>query len=196
MICPTLASCPITGNFSPLFPIKGQKLCKASPKLLLPGPLPIRLFLWLIVWSVFPVFGTTAAYSFNAEVLDLTTKSALAWGQERCVGGWAERVLLQIEQAERKESNPWLKDDYRISWITVKWAQSGVPDWSWHKNSPPHVAATYQVLHCPPDEVWSRIEARRRANLGSEYAYFYPESSSRKKPCATEHRHARRKEAA
>jgi hypothetical protein len=121
-----------------------------------------------------------------------------------------ERVLRHLAAAEAKESNPWLRDDLRISWITTKWAQSGVPDWSLHGDQPPYAAATWQVLHCRPDQVWPRIVASRKAKLGSEYALWYDASdnlradvplptkaaSSPKKPCASERRTRRREDAA
>lgn len=191
-----LTQCPITGNLSPLFPAKGPRLCKARPTLWLPGPLFLRVILWLAIWWVFPLSVTCSALSFRLEVLGGTTPRS-SGSDTTLSSGRTEGILRHLERAEKLESNPWLKDDYRIAWITVNWAQSGVPDWSWHRNSPAHVAATYQVLHCPPDEVWSRIEARRRADLGSEYALWYGESTTtQKKACASERRTTRRKEAA
>jgi len=86
---------------------------------------------------------------------------------------WTERVLVRLEQTNKKETDPWFRDDYRIAWITVKWAAEGVPEWSWRRDSPPHVAATYQVLHCHPDEVWPRMLENRRAKLGAEYSDWY-----------------------
>jgi hypothetical protein len=97
---------------------------------------------------------------------------------------WTERVLDYLKKAEAKEIDPWLRDDIRIAWITTHWSQRGVPEWSWHRDQPPYVAATWQVLHCPPDEVWPRIVARRQAMLGAEYADFFPaDVSAPKKPC-------------
>jgi len=80
----------------------------------------------------------------------------------------SERVLVRLETAERKESDPWLRDDIRIAWITVLYASRGNPQ--------PHIDATYQVLGIHPDKVWPAICARRAALLGS--------ASSPKKPCA------------
>lgn len=84
------------------------------------------------------------------------------------------RVLVQLAKAETKEPDPWMRDDIRIAWITVKWAAEGVPDWCWYRTDPPYVAATRQVLRgLRPDQVWPAILARRKALLGKEWA---PES--------------------
>lgn len=86
---------------------------------------------------------------------------------------WTERVLLRLEKAEKKEIDPWLRDDIRIAWITTRWSQNGVPDWSLHADQTPYAAATWQVLHCAPSEVWPRIVAARKTKLGSEYSRWY-----------------------
>ena len=146
-------------------------------RLLLPGPLPLRVLLWLAVYLVFPFSVTTALLSFQVEVLgSITSQPArtLAWGQERnLLGDLAERVLVYLEKAETKETDPWLRDDIRIAWITVLWSRDGVPDWSLHCDTSPHTAATWQVLHCHPDQVWPRIVARRELQLGPEYSNLY-----------------------
>jgi hypothetical protein len=72
----------------------------------------------------------------------------------------ARRILCRLEQAETREPNPHLQDDYRIAWITVLRAARG--------ESIPHVSATYAVLGLHPDKVGPAIEARRRALLGIE----------------------------
>lgn len=88
----------------------------------------------------------------------------------------AGRVLLRLEEAEKKELDPWMRDDIRIAWITVFHASQG--------HSQPHVVATYRVLGIHPDKVWPAIVARREAMLGAEYGNFFP-ASSPKKPCAS-----------
>lgn len=142
-----------------------------------------RLVLWFVTLALFPVPVNLWPRSFKVEVLQAITLDALP--QERQLGHdrqLTERVLVYLEQLEKKEIDPWLRDDLRIAWITTKWAQSGVPEWSWHRDSSAHVAATYQVLHCHPDEVWPRIVARRQAMLGAEYEKFFGEDSSLRKP--------------
>lgn len=151
--------------------------------------LATRLAVWLLTLVLFPVPVTVLARSFQVEVLQrITVVAALpqerpyVQEQEQPAQDLAERILLHLEQAEKTEIDPWLRDDIRIAWITVAWSQTGVPDWSWHRDSTPYVAATYQVLQCLPDEVWPRIVRRRHEMLRAEYADFFPEASSPKKP--------------
>lgn len=193
--------------------------------------LPVRLVLWLVTLAVFPIPANLIPYSFQVEVLGsiqpaaispsvtapaslqnlhafpvITAVPALPPGECERVE-WTERVLAYLQKAEKKEIDPWLRDDYRIAWITTKWAQHGVPDWAWHRNAPPFTAATYQVLNCLPDEVWPRIVAKRKEKLGSEYARFYDANDYRlpevspmivavKKPCARARRRKLRDQAA
>lgn len=99
---------------------------------------------------------------------------------------FVDRILAYLERAESKEIDPWYRDDYRISWLTVLWSAQGVPDWTLRANSPAYVAATWQVLHCHPEKVWENLEAQRRAKLGAEYALIFPESipHNKKQPMA------------
>lgn len=92
----------------------------------------------------------------------------------------ARRVLARIEVAEAREIDPWFRDDYRISWITVMNAARGVAE--------PHVAATYAVLGLHPQKVWPAIVARRKAQLGPLYEEFYGVSLPPKNPCRSEKR--------
>jgi hypothetical protein len=139
--------------------------------------LATRFVLWLVTLALFPVPVTLLPRSFELEVLQCITFDALP--QERPLidaeQEWTERVLVYLESAEKKEIDPWLRDDYRIAWITAKWSQHGVPDWSWHRDSPPYVAATYQVLHCHPEEVWPRIVSQRKEKLGALYETVWSE---------------------
>lgn len=40
----------------------------------------------------------------------------------------SERVLCRIAQAEAREPDPWIRDDYRVAWLTVLRASEGCPD--------------------------------------------------------------------
>jgi len=154
-------------------------------RLLLPGPLLVRLAIWLCICLVFPLSVTTLQLSFQLEVLGSITSRpdrVLAWGQERCCVELTERVLAYLEKAERKETDPHAATDYRIAWITTKWARHGVPDWAWLKDSPAHTAAVFQTLHCLPCEVWPRMEAQRKQALGAHYEEFWGGASSPRKP--------------
>jgi hypothetical protein len=87
------------------------------------------------------------------------------------------RILLRLEQAEAREPNPHLQDDYRIAWITVLNASRGQRE--------PHVSASYTVLGLHPEKVWPSMVARRRADTGADYDKFFPSTdapSSPKKP--------------
>ena len=88
------------------------------------------------------------------------------------------RILFRLESAERREADPWLRDDYRIAWITVLYADRGFGE--------PHVAASYAVLGLHPGKVWPAIVERRRAALGSLYEEFFLEGAlAPKKPPAS-----------
>lgn len=139
--CDAPSPCPITGT-----------------RTALPGWFLIRILLWLLVFAVFPLSVTAASLSFRIEVLGCTTYAALP--PERPLP-LAERVLVYLGVAERKESDPWLRDDIRIAWITTLYASRGNPQ--------PHVDATYRVLGIHPDKVWPAILARREALLGRQY---------------------------
>jgi hypothetical protein len=139
-----------------------------------------RLVIWLVALAVFPIPASLISLSFQVEVLQRITLAALP--QERLGVELTERVLLHLEQAEKKEIDPWLRDDIRIAWITTRWAQHGVPEWSWRRDSPPYVAATYQVLNCDPDEVWPRILQQREVKLGALHEKVWGVASSPRKP--------------
>jgi hypothetical protein len=144
----------------------------------------VRLVLWFVTLAIFPIPLPLLAQSFQVEVLQRITLAALP--QERPGVEWTERVLLQLEKAEKTEIDPWYRDDIRIAWITTRWSQHGIPIWSLHGYATAYVAATFQVLHCHPDQVFSGITARRKAMLGAEYADFFPDgASSPKKPCVS-----------
>jgi hypothetical protein len=159
-----------------------------------------RFVLWLVCLAVFPLPINFWGRSFQIEVLERITLAAPAareCAEPPCVEtDLADRVLAYLEQEEKREIDPWLRDDIRIAWITTRWSQHGVPDWSWHRHSSPYVAATYQVLRCHPDEVWPRIEAQRKAKLGAMYEQVWGEASSPKKPVQSERRGQSREAAA
>jgi hypothetical protein len=139
------------------------------------------LFLSLVV--TFASFLPSLPISIDpGSHITLTNPRERLLGRAREQNFWTERVLEYLESAQKKEIDPWLRDDYRIAWITTSWALEGVPEWAWHADRGPHAAATYQVLGCLPDEVWPRIVAARHAKLGSLYATIWGEQSSPRKP--------------
>ena len=157
--CDTPSQVPITGKTG----------------ILLPGPLAVRILLWLLIFAAFPLSVTAAQLSFNLEVRRHTLPAALPPGAPRV--DLAERVLIRLEAAERKESDPWLRDDIRIAWITTLYAS--------HGNSQPHVDATYRVLGLHPDKVWPAICARRAALIGKDILWRTSVNSADRSVIAT-----------
>lgn len=153
--------------------------------------LVLRLVFWFATLATFPIPPALVPRSFQVEVLERITLAALPASpeSERSDGqlgvSLTERVLLHLEQSEKKEIDPWYRDDLRIAWITTRWSQHGIPGWSLHGYATPYVAATWQVLNCHPDKVFSEITARRKAMLGARYADFFLQASSPKKPCGS-----------
>lgn len=86
-------------------------------------------------------------------------------------------VLNYLEKAELKEIDPHKRSDLRISWLTVKWASQGIPDWCVYSEHP-FDAAVHLVLHMRADQVWPRILAERRAKLGGEYSDWYDDAGN------------------
>lgn len=180
----------------------------------------VRLLVWFVTLALYPIPVTLLPRSFEVEVLQCISFDALPQERplqqieseqteseqvepDRTGSERTERVLAYLEQAEKEEIDPWLREDIRIAWITTLWSHKGVPDWSWHRDSPPYVAATYQVLRCRPEEVWPHIVARRKELFGAAYDRYYddagnriPEVLSPKKPCASERRGVSRKKPA
>lgn len=138
-----------------------------------------RVALWLSLFATFPVFGTVALASPPVAVIGCTTPAAACSPKEpgHLSIDRSERVLAYLELSEKKETDPWLRDDIRIAWITVLYAASG--------NQQPHVDANYRVLGCHPLDVWPRIVARREAMLGGEYSNFFDGAVSPRKPAAS-----------
>lgn len=87
------------------------------------------------------------------------------------------RVLDYLWSAENRETDPWLKDDLRQAWICLRFAARRVPN--------PFVLSSYAMYGIHPDQLPAKIEARRRAQLGSYYEIFHG-SSSPKKPVRSE----------
>jgi hypothetical protein len=150
--------------------------------LLLPGPLAVRLTLWLALLFCFPLPGSVVAYSFRVEVLGQVepgqvvfpaTAEGAASIEEPSVD-FSDRTLVRLVEAEARETDAWFRDDYRIARVTVGLARKGSPI--------PHIEATYRVLGVHPDQVWPRIMARRHAILGADYEAFFGGQSSPKKP--------------
>jgi hypothetical protein len=73
-----------------------------------------------------------------------------------------ESVLFYLSQEEMGESDVWLRDDLRISWLTCLYAFRGYAQ--------PHVAATYQVLGLHPNQVFEAMTEKRKSLLSQEFA--------------------------
>jgi hypothetical protein len=146
-------------------------------RLRLPGPLAARLVVWCLVFILFPLSVTAVGLSFRAEVLGaITFVSARTATPEplRLDENLSGRVLARLEDCERTEIDPWLRDDFRIAWITVLFASRG--------NLQPHVDATYRVLGLHPEKVWPAMMERRKAICGRLYEEVWGGASSPKKP--------------
>ena len=144
----------------------------------------VRLVLWFVTLALFPIPASLLAQSFQVEVLQRITLAALppSLESERPGVEWTERILLRLEASEKKEIDPWLRDDIRIAWITTHWSQHGIPSWSLHGYATPYVAATWQVLHCHPEQVWPRLLEQREAKLGALHETIWGKASSPRKP--------------
>jgi hypothetical protein len=115
--------------------------------------------LYLLAFLFFPLPPKVA---FPIQATNGITSVALP--QERRLES-IEHVLTHLEKAERKESNAWFRDDYRIAWIAIFTADiKGEFDNGWDAL----VSASYRVIGLHPDKVWPAILARREALLGPE----------------------------
>lgn len=72
-----------------------------------------------------------------------------------------ESILQYLSRAEWAEIDPWLRDDLRIAWLTVLYANRGAAE--------PFVLASYRVLGIHPDKLQAAIDDRRRSQLGRMY---------------------------
>lgn len=164
---------------------KYQVLCKTSE---LPGPLFLRICLWIVIFAVFPLSVTTAWHSFRLEVLGHTISGAvLPCGNDgtETLAEPHDGILRYLESAEAKEVNRSYQADYRIAYLAVSWCARGIPESSYHRESP-HCAATWAVLKCAPDDVWRNICLERKQQLGSAYSLFYDEAGNSKPDPALE----------
>jgi hypothetical protein len=150
----------------------------------LPGPLVVRFFVWLALSCVFPLSVTATWLSFEVEVLGRTI-SALPPGSAATLPQQVQGVLRHLEAAEQKEINPHFRADYRIAYLTVEWSSTGIPLWSYQRESP-YAAATFAVLACSPEDVWPNVCAERRQKLGKFYSLIYDEAGNLKPDHALE----------
>jgi hypothetical protein len=88
-----------------------------------------------------------------------------------------DRILLHLEETERREPDAWMRDDIRIAWLVVLYASQDIPQ--------PFVAACYRVLGIHPNNLQAALAARRLALLGSAPALppKKPAQSERGIPC-------------
>jgi hypothetical protein len=155
---------PITGTWTPAF---------ASIYGIL-----FALVTSLLVAVLFPL-PPPLTPSAPFENYDFGRITLLAFPEVRVLASISDRVLLRLEEAEAKETDPWMRDDIRIAWITVLYASRG--------NHQPHIDATYRVLGIHPAKVWPAIARRHEAILGRDLALVDTSltASCPKKPCAS-----------
>lgn len=141
---------------------------------ILPGPLPVRIALWLLLYAVCPLSGTAVRFSLDLEVWGRITLPACSepepfvlpeCSSEENLG---QRVFDRLVEAADREPHSWFADDYLIARQTVLMAGRGVSD--------PHLQATVYVLGLQPEKVWPAIVAKRKAQLGSMYSAWYDEN--------------------
>ena len=94
-----------------------------------------------------------------------------------------QRVLFRLIQAEEREAEVHLRDDYRQAFICLSLASRG--------NTEPFLVSSYQMYGKHPDLVWPAIMAKRAAKLGKEFGQWYstdgqllPDVGVPKKPAA------------
>jgi len=90
-----------------------------------------------------------------------------------------ERITARVQECIDKERDFWLRDDYQIAWLTVRWSFKGVPEWNCNSDHP-YVAETFTVLQRHPDDVWPVIMENRKARLGKDYSDWYDASGMMK----------------
>lgn len=99
-----------------------------------------------------------------------------------------DRILARLALAESRELNPALRADIRQAWIIVFLAAKDDPQ--------PLITSSYEMFGTHPDNVFTRIQAERRAKLGQEFSDWYdsagnlkpelPKKSSQSSPISTE----------
>jgi hypothetical protein len=91
----------------------------------------------------------------SPEIVLLELVLFLVHGREE-----SEGILVYLASAEEREPDVWLKDDYRIAWLTVLYCANGRPTpWEWAFN---------QVVGGNPSKVIPQLveRARQHAVLG------------------------------
>ena len=69
-----------------------------------------------------------------------------------------QAVLRYLAQARDQEQNPWFRDDYQIAYLTVLYNRKKETRQSVLS---PFARAVIKVLHCHPEQLWLRLQARR-----------------------------------
>lgn len=87
-----------------------------------------------------------------------------------------DRILARLVQLEAHEPQTYLRDDYRISWLTLRHLQ--INDCV---KCSAYVAATYEVLGVHPSKVWARTMESRKAILGPKFTQLrkFPSPSTK-----------------
>ena len=78
---------------------------------------------------------------------------------------FTQRILFRLIQAEERETDVHLRDDYRQAFICLSLASRG--------NTEPFLVSSYQMYGKHPDLVWPAIMAKRAAKLGKEFGQWY-----------------------
>ena len=104
-----------------------------------------------------------------------------------------QNILAYLSRAEWKEPDVWLKDDYRIAWLTVLHCAEGI--------SQPWEYAFWRYLGRHPDKLIPELVARaeRHAAMETGQSHLSPNThaaSSPKKPVMSVKQSERRKEQA
>ncbi|HEY1800042.1 MAG TPA: hypothetical protein VGG46_03825 [Terriglobales bacterium] len=80
------------------------------------------------------------------------------------------RVIAYLRSASEEQENKIYWDDYCIAWMTVAKAA--------HGESHPHFWATYEHLGTAPEQIWPMIMAKRRNNLGPQFASWFDQAGN------------------
>lgn len=84
---------------------------------------------------------------------------------------WSERVLTRLEQSKRNEPHPHLRDDVHIAYLVVLYSARGDATCC-----TAHELASYATLGLHPDQVWTAIVTRQKAQCGVLYSALYDEN--------------------
>lgn len=84
----------------------------------------------------------------------------------------SDRVIERLLAAERRETDVWLRDDYRQARICVSMAARGEPD--------PFLASSYAIYGTHPDHVWEKLMRDRRCRLGREFSDWFDQAGNLK----------------